>query len=475
MERDGEIGLRHIVSVGIVAVLLHGAVAMAVFWAPPQSGAIGAGRGGLDIALGAAGGAPGLAAPVTPEATETQTTETKPTVTPEMTETLDTETEAAASPDRAETFSAEPETSLEVPDVRPVEPTVAADAPQATQRARDAMPDTPLETPPDAAVLPRVPKTVRPETARPAAVPVALQSSLARSVLADPQPAAPVPTTPERAVAIAEAVPAQAEATPTPLADRVVPAPVETVTAKPLLPETGLSAPPTPLAPQAVDLARADPVTPAANPESEPAAKASPPVVAAEISDPERRPVPMPKARPKGIPPAPKRRTARKPAPIQPKPARPTPAPQKQKPEPVREAARPTGDAADAPSDTSGQGKAGASGNAAATGQSNQARAGGNPGAKRDYMSRLAAILSRHKRYPSRAQSRRQEGTGRLYFVVEQNGRVSAMRLQKSSGHRLLDDEILAILGRVGTFPPIPEDVGVARLEVVVPINFNLR
>ncbi|MEL6220562.1 MAG: TonB family protein, partial [Pseudomonadota bacterium] len=85
------------------------------------------------------------------------------------------------------------------------------------------------------------------------------------------------------------------------------------------------------------------------------------------------------------------------------------------------------------------------------------------------------ASLSRHKRYPRRAQSRRQEGTGRLFFVVEQNGRVSAMRLQKSSGHRLLDDEILAILGRVGTFPPIPGEIGVARLELVVPINFSLR
>lgn len=487
MERHGEIGQRHIVSAGIVAVLLHSAIAVAVFWAPPRSGAIGAGTGGLDISLGAAGGVPGLTAPVTPEATEAVTTDAETAMTPDMAVTLDAAAETDASPDQAETVSAEPETPLEVADVRPVEPTNASEVLQAVEPARDAFPDPPSETAPEAAMTPKVPAALRPETSRPSRVAVTPKSTVARSVSAEPlaevsepQTTAtlstePKPRVPDLTATIAEMVPAQAAAAPTPVTGSAVPAPEEIVTAKSDLPIAAAPKTPAPLAPQLVDLTEADPVIPLANPEVNPAIEETPPVEAAEVSDPELRPVPVPRARPKIVPPAPKRRTARKPAAAQPKTARPKPARQNPRAEPVRQAARPTGDTAEAPSDSRGQGEAGASGNATATGQSNQARAGGNPGAKRDYMSQVAAILSRHKRYPRRAQSRRQEGTGRLFFVVEQNGRVSAMRLQKSSGHRLLDDEILAILGRVGSFPPIPGEIGVARLELVVPINFSLR
>ncbi len=100
---------------------------------------------------------------------------------------------------------------------------------------------------------------------------------------------------------------------------------------------------------------------------------------------------------------------------------------------------------------------------------------GGDPGVKRDYAATLAALLARHKRYPRRAQARRQEGTGLLYFVVEANGALTTAEVRRSSGHGALDEEILALVRRVGTFPPIPPEVGVARLELVVPISFTLR
>ncbi|MEL6311028.1 MAG: energy transducer TonB, partial [Pseudomonadota bacterium] len=192
---------------------------------------------------------------------------------------------------------------------------------------------------------------------------------------------------------------------------------------------------------------------------------------------------PLPQARPRNIPPPVEtRRTARR---AEPQPTRQqrqrqnTTAPEAEDtPEreaPTRKATRGGGASAAENADTRGSGNSGASGNASSAGQGQRATAGGDPGAKRDYMSRLAAILTRHKRYPRRAQSRRQEGVGHLFFVVEASGSVATIRLTKSTGHRLLDEEILAILGRVGRLPPIPDDVGVARLEIVVPVNFNLR
>lgn len=124
---------------------------------------------------------------------------------------------------------------------------------------------------------------------------------------------------------------------------------------------------------------------------------------------------------------------------------------------------------------TGAAGAGGTAGGAKNTGHSSDAAAGGNPGATRDYIAQLAAILTRYKRYPRRAKSRRQQGVGRLYFAVDTQGRVIASSLRQSSGYPLLDDEILAIVARVGRFPPIPDDLGQTRVDVVVPIRFSLR
>lgn len=103
------------------------------------------------------------------------------------------------------------------------------------------------------------------------------------------------------------------------------------------------------------------------------------------------------------------------------------------------------------------------------------ASGGGDPGAKRDYLARVAAQLSRRKRYPSRARSRREEGVGRLYILIGADGRVLRSQLRSSTGHEPLDQEILSMLRRAQPFPPIPSDVGARRLELVVPIRFALR
>lgn len=147
----------------------------------------------------------------------------------------------------------------------------------------------------------------------------------------------------------------------------------------------------------------------------------------------------------------------------------------KESPEPIQQAALTAGEAAPLEQDTRGSGKTGAVGQSTNTGDAANKTSGGAPGVKVDYMAQLAAILSRHKRYPRRAQSRRQQGTGELQFVVDENGTVVTYTLHRSSGYSLLDKEIMAILGRVGQFPPIPQDMGVAQVEVIVPVNFNLQ
>lgn len=158
---------------------------------------------------------------------------------------------------------------------------------------------------------------------------------------------------------------------------------------------------------------------------------------------------------------------------------RPTTEPE---PEPVAEAepeAEPEAEAGESDSESSeaaGQANAEAeSGADQGDAASTAATGGGDPGARADYMTRLQAWLGQHKEYPRRAQMRRQQGTGLLYFAIDRQGRVLEYRLEESSGHALLDREIEAMIQRADPLPAMPDDVPGERLELVVPVEFSLR
>ncbi|NGP52424.1 energy transducer TonB, partial [Thioalkalivibrio sp. XN8] len=109
------------------------------------------------------------------------------------------------------------------------------------------------------------------------------------------------------------------------------------------------------------------------------------------------------------------------------------------------------------------------------TGSGEAAAAGGLPGANRDYAATVLAWLERHKHYPRRARLRRQEGTVLLYFVVDRAGTVLEYRLEQSSSYPVLDQEVLAMIERAQPLPPMPDELGQERLELIVPVEFFLR
>ena len=65
----------------------------------------------------------------------------------------------------------------------------------------------------------------------------------------------------------------------------------------------------------------------------------------------------------------------------------------------------------------------------------------------------LAAWLASHKRYPSTARQRGEQGEVLVRFVVESDGHVIEVTVEKSSGHADLDAAALAML-RGATVPP---------------------
>ncbi len=95
--------------------------------------------------------------------------------------------------------------------------------------------------------------------------------------------------------------------------------------------------------------------------------------------------------------------------------------------------------------------------------------------AMKNYYSELGSWLAKHKKYPRRARQRKQEGSALLYFVVDRNGRILEHSVAESSGYKLLDKEVSAMLKRAEPLPKIPNLMHQAKLKIMVPIEFSLR
>jgi periplasmic protein TonB len=91
------------------------------------------------------------------------------------------------------------------------------------------------------------------------------------------------------------------------------------------------------------------------------------------------------------------------------------------------------------------------------------------------WQSQVAATLERNKRYPPDARAKRHEGVIQVAFSVDRKGHLVASRIVRGSGHSSLDQETLHLLRRAQPFPPPPEELAGDRVDLIVPIRFDLR
>lgn len=193
------------------------------------------------------------------------------------------------------------------------------------------------------------------------------------------------------------------------------------------------------------------------------------PVETVKVRD-ETRPVKAAEVPPP--PPPPVKPVVKKPEP--PKPVEPAPQ-QVARAEPSPSPA--PAESAPAPSVAGSAGQSGtqASSNAGPATSASQSAGGGMPGSSADYLALVQAWLERHKEYPRRAQLRRIEGTAVLRFVMDREGKLVSYRLERGSGHSVLDEAVREMIERASPFPPLPPEIQQANLELVVPVSFYLR
>ena len=366
------IGRRHWLVALALATGLHAGLFISVFWQETDADAKSAGVGGIEVALGPAGGAPGSVAAVT---AETEADQVRPA-------------EASADPSLEETTAVPPDVAT----TEAIEPTETA--------VVEAM-ETPVETPAEVA-------EAQPETATPQAV-ASVETMAAETV--------------EMPNEVPELIPV-----------------IETV-------QESEREPPVPEVPVAVQAAMAE--------------TAPPDQIAARPAD-----VPaLPKRKPR--PPEPAHKLVKPEPAAEPIPVRLSQAVQAAEPIEAQVAAA-------APSTPGSGGKSGIQDRLDAGNSASDASAGGLAGRETDYAAVLLAWLERHKEYPRRAQTRRQQGVVLLYLVIDRNGQVLESRIEESSGYRLLDRATLDMLKRASPLPPMPDDLPRERLELVVPVQFSI-
>jgi len=99
----------------------------------------------------------------------------------------------------------------------------------------------------------------------------------------------------------------------------------------------------------------------------------------------------------------------------------------------------------------------------------------GNPNELNAYLAQVQRSLIASIKYPSAARSRNLKGVATVSFILTPDGRVLSSRLVSSSGHTILDDEVMALLRRVSPFPPRPKALPQDNLSLTVPIQFSLH
>jgi len=90
------------------------------------------------------------------------------------------------------------------------------------------------------------------------------------------------------------------------------------------------------------------------------------------------------------------------------------------------------------------------------------------------YLSALYAHIASYKHLPRAAQQAHLQGTALLRFTMNHQGRVLAFKLERSSGHEVLDSEVLQMIQRAQPLPTPPADMPDPQ-ELVMPVQFTVH
>ena len=91
------------------------------------------------------------------------------------------------------------------------------------------------------------------------------------------------------------------------------------------------------------------------------------------------------------------------------------------------------------------------------------------------YQDMVKQRIEETRRYPSWAKRQGIEGVSYLIFTLLSNGAVQDIRIIRSSGFDILDEEAISTVKRASLFKPIPEKFNCSSLTMEVALAFQLK
>ncbi len=98
-----------------------------------------------------------------------------------------------------------------------------------------------------------------------------------------------------------------------------------------------------------------------------------------------------------------------------------------------------------------------------------------NPNAAPTWQGLILSCINQALRYPADALFHNQRGIAYIRVTIDRDGNVLTEKIDKSSGHDLLDQEALAVLLRLQPLPKPPAEVPGNPIELIIPIEFSQK
>jgi len=87
----------------------------------------------------------------------------------------------------------------------------------------------------------------------------------------------------------------------------------------------------------------------------------------------------------------------------------------------------------------------------------------------------LVAHIRQFMKYPAEARADDEQGVVRVIFTINHEGLLQSSKVVQSSGHPLLDQEVLDMLARAQPMPRPPENTPDSALSFVLPVRYNIK
>jgi protein TonB len=94
---------------------------------------------------------------------------------------------------------------------------------------------------------------------------------------------------------------------------------------------------------------------------------------------------------------------------------------------------------------------------------------------QQDYLQHLVARINANKHYPQKARRRGWEGQVSLKFSIFPSGEVRNVKILSSSDYAILDKSALKAIHDSLPFEPFPSNLGLAKLDLELPIIYQLK